>query len=236
MRPTQFICEPRDGMQLRSGRVLNNITNSDLYNDMNHLINFSFTNKSECSFISYCNNCYQLIGLLYIVEKYGMELRGDTNRMKGDDMNFSKHQKIYVTIRDKIQEFIENIDTNYVSCYCNENHGIYLNDPECYEIYTNCMISIKSKYKHMENYTGYGPKRELYRQYHDDFMKLEESDDGEISSVRDFQKVRDELAHWLKYFNQTHYSIIRKTKKALNKTKITKKLNNDCISHIISFL
>lgn len=245
MRPTQFInSRTSTGMKLRSGRTINCLLTSDLSHDMNLLLDpyhtplRKFNNYVQFSFRYYCDTCYKIIGTLYLAERHGKDLRGETNVLKGDNKDFSTSKKLYKTIRDKIAEFIQSIDEGtYRPCECDlmtnyifgEFYEEYMEDAE---EHLNSSVW-QTDYEHMKDYTGYGPERAQYRLYHNDFFKLKiENYTGQILLERDFKKVRDELAHWLVFFNQKHCIDIKK-KKAFTETGVT---IDDCMHHILSFV
>jgi hypothetical protein len=211
MKPTQYLYSKSNGMLLRSGRTINNFTTSDLHNDMIHMITQSHCRtlqnyKVQTPFNSsnpntFCNVCFKLISLLDIAEKYGKELRGETNNIKGDDKKFSTKQKLYVTVRAKINDFISTIDTSQCQC----KHDAY--DISYFDYLDGCLndIIVDKQYAHMANYKGHGPERALYRKYHRNFVKLLNNGrdfQGFIYVLRDFDKIKKELIHWSKFFNK----------------------------------
>jgi len=138
-------------------------------------------------------------------------------------------------IREKLEEFIHVIDTKGVDCSCEDQDWFYNG-----AIYNNiCFmldLSEQPEYIKMANYTGYGREREKYRIYHKNFFDYRVTEDGVVEVTgRNLARVREELAHWLKYFKRAHQSVIDKAKKALvTHKRVT--INADCITEVLSFL
>jgi hypothetical protein len=247
MSPTQYICLPSDGMCLRSGRTINNFATSDLCKDLNKLTTgrpyyyaHSFNSSDPNTF---CDTCFKVFGLLNIAEKYGKELRGETNDIKGDDNKFTIKQKFYVAVRIKINDFISNLENNtFKPCICQfpSYNSSDFDDQEA--------IIADNQYSHMSNYTGYGPERALYRQYHRNFIKILDNEcdrvwwgahRGDIDVIRDFNKMKEELIHWSTFFNQEHCWVIEQEKQMQMRIKAAKKIRNineDCLNHVLSFV
>ena len=224
-------------MRLRSGTTINCLRNTKFFKDIKILLDEESSYEDKPHY-GYCRTCSIIFGLFDFLEKYHNELRGeDKTRLKG---NSAELLSLYYATRKKLKEMIDTIDSNTVTCKCNEQNIYY--DGTLYYNYTYMQeLSEQSDYQKMANYTGYGPDREKYRLYHNNFTICirEENpfdpDDVYIIMGRDFQKVRSELQHWSKYFNKEHYSIVSKTKKALDShPRIF--INQDCISNILEFL
>lgn len=207
------------------------------YNPVNRLkpnSNFTPYSINGESFHHYCDTCFKLIGVLYFSEKYGKILQGETI-ISGDDKTFSIIKRYLNSVKTTINRFITTIDGGECECRCNKQ-CIYIKNELQNALHTMETLTKESNYKPRKNYNGHGPERSLYRKYHLDFLKIEEDIDGEPYFVRDINKINDELIHWRNYFNQTHYSIIRQTKKALKKTYLPQTLNKDIICHILTFV
>jgi hypothetical protein len=244
MKPTQYICPKDDGMQLRSGCTINNITTTNLYKEIRTCVvlnnyRYYYPFMADVSYDPYndtCNTCYNILSLLRIAENYGKELRGETNDIKGDDKEFSTKQYLYIIVRDKINEFISKLDNNkFEICKCilpdyTINKFKSVNDAEC--------IIRDMEYSNMANYTGYGSERALYRKYNRDFVRFLGCCpiDGYMVVVRDFKQIKKELIHWSKFFNQQHCWVIEKNKQITKAVKENINLNEDCRNHILSFI
>lgn len=249
MRPTQYIYTRKDGMRLRSGKRINCILNTDVYNDIRNYTDIGLcyvqcnvkTRKTpyrhsgifdkDNSFNSYCESCYKLIGVLYLAEKYGKDLRGETDIMHGYNKNVTL-QQLYICIQDLIERYINQMNENDAVCECNSPQKIELVEKQLLILQK---LAKQPKYQNMKDYNGYGPERALYRKYHQDFIKYDFIN-GQRHAVRDFVKAKEELIHWNKFFKQKHYSIVLKNKQIKKAAKESIKLNKDCINHILSFV
>jgi hypothetical protein len=250
MSPTQYICKSSNGMRLRSGRTINNFETSDLCKDLKKLLtgNLHYYPRISSDPNTFCDTCFKLFGLLNIAEKYGKELRGETNDIKGDDAEFSIKQKFYVTVRTKINDFISSLETTFKPCIC-LFPSYNLRDVDDIQ-----ELLVDSQYAHMSNYTGHGPERALYRKYHRNFVKIVDNEHvhrwhgigieyGDTTLTRDFDKIKEEFIHWRTFFNQEHCWIIEQEKqkqmriKSVNKTvKKIRNINEDCLNHVLSFV
>lgn len=200
-KPTQFFHNSRNSMTLRSGKTINGIVNSTLYKDFQTL--FKRDNTGNTIQFGYCRTCFLVCSLFDFLEKYHKDIRGDYNsRIYGALL-----LEFYLMIRKKLKEYIKTIEDNTIDrCECNTqdyklNGAIYRNINKMRE------ISQQNEYSKMANYSGYGPERKKYRMYHLNFFIVEEELDG-YYITRDYEKTKDELLHWLKYFNEEHQSTL----------------------------
>jgi hypothetical protein len=224
-------------MRLRSGTTINCLQKTQFYKDIKILLDGEATYEDKPHW-GYCRPCATIFGLFDFMEKYHKELRGEAMKIKGNNPEI---MSLYYTIRGKLKDFITSIDEDRVTCECNEQN-IYHDGTLYYNYDYMQELSEQSDYQKMANYTGYGPEREKYRLYHKNFaiciknnVNPYDEDDYEIIMGRDLKKVKVELQHWSKYFDKEHYSIVSKTKKALDShPRIF--INQDCISNILEFL
>jgi hypothetical protein len=227
--PTQFNYNRKEGMRLRSGKVINCINNIPFYTDFCNMT--SGYNLDSNPQFGYCTKCFTLFSLFDFCEKYHKELRGEERNIYGKTSVFLD---IYNVIRSKLEEFINVIDTEGLICSCEEQDYIF--DGAIYQNICHMLdLSEEEEYSKMANYTGYGREREKYRIYHKNFFEYYITDDGLEVIGRNFHRVREELAHWLKYFKHAHQSVIIDAKKILA-THERVKINADCIGEILSFL
>jgi len=227
--PTQFNYNSKEGMRLRSGKVINCVNNIPFYTDFCNMA-YGYNEENTPQY-AYCKKCFTLFSLFDFCEKYHKELRGEERNIYGKTSVFLD---IYNVVRNKLDEFINVIDTEGLICSCEEQDYIF--DGAIYKNICHMLdLSEEEEYIKMANYTGYGREREKYRIYHKNFFVNNIDDNGLDIIGRDFQRVREELAHWLKYFKRAHQSVIDETKKTLANHK-NFKVNSDCIGEILSFL
>lgn len=215
-----------EGMILRSGTTINSVKHSQLYKDSIKITNQVYDHEKLHN--EYCSPCRTMISVLDLIETHHKEIKGEETKIHGNGRTWIK---FYVTIRDKLKEFITLIDSgNRVKCYCDELDHRYAG-----RIYSNICymqdLAEDSKYSSMANYKGYGKGRELYRIYHKNFFVYYEPGDGTTVIGRDFARLRDELHHWYKYFSGPHHSVAEPAKNSL-----APYINDDCISVVLSFL
>lgn len=233
---TQYFHQGGDAMVLRSGKSINGIKNSTLYKDANILLEGN--NDIDTPQFGYCVTCFRMFTLFDFLEKHHKELRGEGKaRVYGTTL-----LKFYTVVRDKLQEFIDSIDSNrYKPCECDAqdyrfNGALYDNICRMSE------MSEREEYSEMANYTGYGRDREKYRIYHLNFFVVEhlnlfveeDRNPNEYYLTRDFQKAKQELLHWLKYFQQRHQTEIDTIEAA--KKELDKYFPRDCVGEIIKFI
>ena len=230
--PTQFIYPRAESMILRSGNAINGVANSQIGMELNAIK--TANNTSNTPNYGYCRTCFIIFALFEFLEKYHKEIRGEERNIHGSP---SEWLRLYSTVRDKLEEFIGYIDRWGCHCKCGEeNHSLRGT------IYKNIRLmeslSRRDDYVEMADYTGYGgPEREKYRMYHRNFFVVDEveDDDGSVlcyTISRDFEKTRDELLHWQKYFSQEHQSVLDAAEDALS----FKNIGNDCVGEIMKFL
>jgi len=228
MRPTQFMYSSKDGMVLRSGKIINSLENSQLRKDCRKLLKNEFdVNKFHHN---YCEQCRKIIGLFDFLERYHKEIKGEETNIHG---NGNKTWiDLHTTIKNKLQEFIMQIDT-IVICNCDN-----LDHASGGAIYNNICkmldLAEQDKYSKMANYEGYGRERELYRIYHKNFFVSYEPGDGTFVIGRDFNSIKRELQHWYTYFAKPHHSVTEVTE--MTTTTLLPHINNNCISVVLSFL
>lgn len=200
---------------------------------------YKSSKKSE-DIYPYSDSCNNIFNFLELLEKYYLFI--------STDISMIDH---YYKIRHYILNFINFCDkaiisyTNrYFICHCDSIYsvdGIYnfdapnvsylLYDEFCY-LNKICELG---EIKNMENYDGYINRRE-YRLYKKNFiMNSSMNIFGSNSNYacHDYKQIRDELNHWLKYFNKLHRYEMANYKTILSKYTI---LNNNCIENIIDFM
>jgi len=219
-------------MRLRSGTAINCCVNSPIVNEMtndNYALVHGYARDINSLHYGYCEKCCKLFGLFDFLEKYHKEIRGEERNVHG---KMPLWTTLYKVIRDKLEEFINVIDTSGIRCTCDRRFGGKMYDNICFMIER----SKEKDYIMMANYTGYGREREKYRIYHKNFFDYRVTEDGVVEVTgRNLARVREELAHWLKYFKRAHQSVIDKAKKALvTHKRVT--INADCITEVLSFL
>jgi len=227
--PTQFNYGRAEGMQLRSGTIINHVANSQLGKDAAVLFN------GDCDVdtpqYGYCKKCFTIFTMFDFLEKHHKQIRCEEITVHGKTSTWIALHKV---IREKLEEFIHVIDTKGVDCSCEDQDWFYNG-----AIYNNiCFmldLSEQPEYIKMANYTGYGREREKYRIYHKNFFEYEVTENGLEIIGRNFHRVREELAHWLKYFKRSHQTVIDNAKKELTAHKRVA-VNDDCITEILSFL
>ena len=215
-----------DGMVLRSGKKLNCVVNTPMFNDIQKFVNRELNMKN----LYHCPKCRMIMDLFDILEDYHVNFREGKIWMK-----------FYEMCRIKLEEFIRDFDNVIFSCYCDDSNRHFSGALEK-ELEDLSLINEYGDYSGMANYTGYEERR-LYRIYHKNFLKLEETltysyggyEEYSDEITRDFDLMKAELEHWLKYFNQPHGSIVKTVTEALeNHPKVA--INRDCVSVILSFL
>ena len=230
--PKQFIYPRAESMILRSGNVINGVANSQIGRDLNAIK--TANNTGNTPNYGYCRTCFIIFALFGFLEKYHKEIRGEERNIHGSP---SEWLNLYSTVRDKIEEFIGYIDRWGCHCKCGEeDHSLRGT------IYKNIRLmeslSRRDDYVEMADYAGYGgPEREKYRMYHKNFFVVDEVEDDDDSVLcysisRDFQRTRDELVHWLKYFRQEHQTVLDAAEEVLSRYNI----GNDCVGEIMKFL
>lgn len=228
MRFTQFIYGNNEGMVLRSGTSINCLSRTQLWKDAQDVLG------NTCGFdklhSDYCAPCKRLFSLLDFLETHYKEIKGEEVKIHGNGNKAFIH--MHSVIRDKLAEFIEAIETKKIeNCYCDEldRHGGQIYDNICYLQ----DLAEEEKYSKMANYKGYGKNREFYRIYHKNFFVYDEPGGYRAPVIgRDFDKIKEELQHWHKYFSTPHHSVVL-VRQALEGTL---KINSDCIGEIMSFL
>lgn len=232
--PTQFMYSNSEAMVLRSGKTINGLSNSWFGKDSHALITGDNTVNTPQH--GYCNACFTIFSLFDFMEIYYKELRGEERKIHGKPGDCLP---IYLVIRKKLEEFITEIDAGKCVCSCERED--YERDGIIYENICR-MERLTEQYglSSMADYAGYGRDREKYRIYHRNFFIVTgsaEDEDGLFgySITRDFQRTKEELRHWLKYFRQEHQSVLDAAEKALLSYKKVR-LNRDCIGEIMKFL
>lgn len=234
MNYTLFNYTPQQGMVLRSKKVINSIINTPLYSDLTeYLSGYKIMIDNRKEYYSYCNNCKIMFGMFDLLEKYYKQLRGEEKNTYGPNNWFD----IYIIFRKKIKEFINDIDNRKITCECDIMDKYYYN----YQVYNNIVnmqiLAEKTEYSDYSNYDGYGQKRRRYRIYHKNFFvyrnNINENGQPDLIIDRDFNLIKKEFNHWLKYFNKDHQTIVDE-KNALLRLNLP--LNKDCITIILGFI
>jgi hypothetical protein len=237
MSQTQYICPETDDMKDRTGHTFNDITTTDMYSDMMNLCHYN--NDNTQSFNSsnpntFCNTCFKLINLLVIAETYGKELRGETNYIS---VNNNDKQTLYNAVRKNVNDFISSLDNyQFDPCTCK----LPSNDISYFDNLDDLNDLVVDK--QYSNYEGHVSERTLYRKYHRNFIKflkfLDGSHDiqGFVYVLRDFQKIKEELIHWSKFFNQEHCVVIEQKRMTTKTVKEIRNISEDCLNHVLSFV
>ncbi len=235
----QFLNPSELSMILRSGKSINinDFGTSQLYKDLTILVKGN--NDEDTLHTGYCETCFTIFSLFQFLEKYYKKIRGEEKIINED--NVEMLMDIYKYIREKLEDFIEAIENGTCNdCECNESNQI--NDGL---IHSNIRymqdIYEQDEYVKFKNYSGYGSERVKYRIYHLNFFDIEyldgvqdedEDEKGELYITRNWEEIKNELIHWLKYFKQDHQFIIDTT----SRKELLKYLNNDCVGEIMKFL
>jgi hypothetical protein len=171
----------------------------------------------------YCKMCFTLLELFRFLEKYS------------EVMRFEKvFVGFYRCIREKLKEFSHVLqDMSRTSCKCDEKNyeiggSIVRNILRVHE------TTLGPEYMGMENYCGYGLEREKYRMCKLNFFVVDvvdEEGDEFYYITRDFEQTRDEILHWLKYFEHEHEAVVEEAIEELEKY-----IPDDCIGVIEQFL
>jgi hypothetical protein len=172
----------------------------------------------------YCKVCFVLLELFSFLEKYSEEIRFE-----------KEFVEFYRVIRGKLDEFSNKLqDMSKTPCKCDEENykiggGVVRN---------LCRIDdmiLGPEYAGMAHYRGYGVVREKYRMCYLNFFTVNVADvdygGEEYYITRDFERVRGEVLHWLKYFEHEHEAVIEEAV-----TEMEKYMPDDCIGIIKQFL
>ena len=224
----QFVCSRPESMILRSGKSINGIGNTQLSKDMQIMV--SGDNTINAPHYGYCKSCFSLFAMFEFLEKYHREIRGEERKLNGQTLE--QWLMLYQTVKRKLEEFIGTIDNGQCSCDCNKQDNI-LDGALRENIWHMENLSQQRNYAEFAEYTGYGVDREKYRIYHKNFLTVFDIDEDAYYLIRDYQKIREELVHWLKYFSQSHMSQIESAKQELMKNT---NLCKNVIGEIIKFL
>jgi len=226
----QYYCHLKDGMKLRSGKTLNCINNSNVFNDVNKLISsvnmYLREYDDENDYYNDGDRCHIMFLLMECLEKYHIEF-----------ITQNSLKKKYYDLQKMIKwAIVHSEHSSHRHCYCDtyysddiRENSLLLTDE--YNYFISKYQQYSSEYKKcMENYQLYN-ERYLYRFYKKNFIIF-------IGGLRrtvahDFIQITEELKHWYKYFSRSHRSDIKVLQEFLNKNTI---LNEDCIDLICEFI
>lgn len=222
MRFTQFYYPSAEGMKLRSGKIINCIINSELYQDMNA---YKIDDEYANTYSFHGNPCRDVFILFEFLEKHYKVIRREPLL-----------SEFYYDIPKQIVKLINKLKNPKNHCSCHQN-------TRCsYPLFLDEYLDLDDlRYQNepfigqeMKNYTGY-KYRNMYRTYNLNFLKLESRPDLNIHIERpshDFTLLIKELKHWFKYFDRHNEFDL----KYIHKTVLYKKTINDCADVIASYL
>jgi len=218
---TQYYFPATEGMKLRSGKVINCIKNSYLYQDMN-----AYTPKNDYGgkYAFHCNPCRDVFILLEFLEKNYRIIRREPLL-----------STLYYSIPKHIANLINELKNPKKHCSFHENTRHY--DPLFLDEYFD-FDDLRARNEpfigqEMKKYDGY-KHRNMYRTYHLNFLKMAVRPHLNIhieSIYHDFNLLTSELKHWFKYFNRHNEPDLKKINSMLYEKTI-----HDCVNMISSYL